>query len=139
MKILFRLVTGFHVALYRITGGKLGGKVAGTKVLLLTTTGRRSGKERTSPLGYFEHDGGYVIIASNGGSDHHPGWFYNLKSNPRAGLQVLNKVFEANAEISAPEMRDQLWKQLIEIYPLYTRYEKRTSRLIPMVILRPLK
>ena len=123
------------VLLYRLTGGRFGGKVLGLRVLLLTTTGRKTGKQRTTPLGYFEQDGGYVIIGSNAGSDTHPGWFHNLRSDPHVTVEVKNKQSEASAEIAGTDRRGQLWSQLIELAPGYSNYAKRTSREIPVVIL----
>ena len=133
---LVRFVMAIAVFLYRLTGGKFGGKVQGLRVLLLTTTGRKTGKERTTPLGYFEHDGGYVIIGSNGGFNTHPAWFHNLRSSPRAAIQVKEEQFEVTAEIAGPDQRGQLWLRLMELAPSYANYAKRTSREIPLVILR---
>lgn len=87
-RLLFKIASAIHVFVYRRTGGRFGGDIAGLHVLLLTTTGRKSGRRRTIPLGYFEHDGRYVIIGSNGGSDAHPAWFGNLRSEPRVTIQV---------------------------------------------------
>lgn len=126
-----------HIFLYRLSGGRVGNRVSGMTVLLLTTTGRKTGKKRTTPLGYFVEDGAYVIIASGGGSDRHPAWFHNLKSNPQVTIQVGSKQMTAVAEPADPEMRQQLWAKLLTIAPGYGSYEKRTTREIPVVILRP--
>lgn len=126
------------VFLYRLTDGKFGGRVQGLRVLLLTTTGRKTAKKRTTPLGYFEDDGSYVIIGSNAGFETHPAWFLNLKSNPRATIQVKDRQFQVNAEIAGPEKRGRLWARLIELAPGYANYAKRTRREIPLVILRPI-
>ena len=137
LKVLFRSIFSIVVVLYQRTGGKFGGNVQGLRVLLLTTTGRKTGKKRTTPLGYFEHDGGYVIIASNAGFDTHPAWFHNLSSNPKVTLQVQDRQLAAIAEPAAPELRKQLWAKLVELAPGYKAYQKRTTREIPLVILRP--
>jgi len=136
-KLIFRLIPKIHVFLYRLTRGRLGSAMRGFHVLLLSTTGRKSGKQRTTPLGYFEHDGGYVITASNAGLDRHPAWFFNLKSNPRVEIQVKDRKMQATAEQAKDELRSQLWEQLIEQAPGYADYAKSTTREIPMVILRP--
>lgn len=136
---LFRFVTSIAVFLYRQTGGKFGGKVQGLRVLLLTTTGRKTGKKHTTPLGYFEHDGSYVIIASNAGFDTHPAWFHNLSADPNATIQIRENQFLVTAEIAGPEQRDQLWRRLMELAPSYSNYAKRTTRQIPLVLLRPLE
>jgi deazaflavin-dependent oxidoreductase (nitroreductase family) len=139
VKLFFRVFMGVHVFLYRLTGGTFAGQVRGLRVLLLTTTGRKTGKVRTTPLGHFEHDGGYVIIGSNAGFDTHPAWFHNLKSNPHATIQVGDKRLEVSAEIVGPEQRHQLWGRLIELASGYADYAKKTRREIPIVILRPMK
>jgi deazaflavin-dependent oxidoreductase (nitroreductase family) len=139
VKLFFRVFMGLHVFLYRLTSGKFAGQVQGLRVLLLTTTGRKTGQVRTTPLGHFEQEGGYVIIASNAGFDAHPAWFHNLKSNPQATIQVGDKRLEVSAEIAGPDKRPQLWARLIELAPGYADYAKKTSREIPLVILRPMK
>ena len=135
--IIFKLFMAIQVGLYRLTGGRLGGKFMGFNVLLLTTTGRKSGQARTVPLGRFDRPGGYVIVASNGGGPSHPAWYFNLKSNPRVTIQVLDKVMPATAEVLAGQERAQAWQQVITTAPSYASYEKRTSREIPLVLLRP--
>ena len=126
-----------YIFLYRRTGGKFGGKVQGLPVLLLTTIGRKTGKTRVTPLGYFEHDGYYVICASNAGFDTNPAWFHNLKSHPQVELQIGSKHLTAMAEPANPALRQDLWTDLVKRAPGYGGYEKRTSREIPMVLLRP--
>jgi F420H(2)-dependent quinone reductase len=139
VKRFFRIFTGTHAFFYRLSGGRLAGKVQGLRVLLLTTTGRKTGKARTTPLGHFEQEGGYVIIASNAGFDTHPAWFLNLKSNPHATIQLGDHRLDVSAEIVGPDKRGRLWSQLIELAPGYAGYEKKASREIPIVILRPLQ
>src|SRR6185503_5578415 len=109
IKAFVRFFLSILVFLYQRTGGKIGGTMVGLKVLLLTTTGRKSGKPWTTPLGYFEHEGSYVVIASNAGFDTHPAWFHNLKSNPQVTLQVQDRKVAAIAEPAGPELRKQLW------------------------------
>ena len=137
MKYIFKLFLAFHVGIYRLSGGKLGGSMGGSRVLLLTTTGRKSGKVHTIPLGCFDHKDGYVIVASNGGQPTHPAWYHNLKSNPRVTVQVLDKVLSVTAEVLSGEARAQAWQRVIATAPSYANYEKRTTREIPVVLLRP--
>lgn len=139
MKILFRIMVAFQVWLYRLTGGKLGGQIRGFKVLLLTTKGRKSGKTYITPLGCFDNESGYVIVASNAGQPSNPSWYYNLKSNPQVTVQVLDKVMPATAEVLSGEARTQAWRQVIATAPSYANYEKRTTREIPLILLRPNK
>lgn len=137
VNLFFRTFTRIHIFFYRLTGGKFAGKVQGLQVLLLMTTGRKTGKIRTTPLGHFEYGGGYVIIASNAGFDTYPAWFHNLKSNPQATIQVGNEWLDVKAEIAEADMRNQLWAQLIKLSPSYANYAARTRREIPMIILHP--
>ena len=126
-----------YVFLYRLTGGKFGSQVQGLPVLLLTTIGRKTGKKRITPLGYLEHDGSYVITATNAGFDTHPAWFHNLRSHPQVALQIGNKQLTAIAELANPTLRQQLWANFVERAPGYRAYEKRTTREIPIALLRP--
>jgi len=139
MKYLFKLFMALHVGIYRLSGGKLGGRMRGLKVLLLTTIGRKSGKAYATPLGCFDQEGGYVIVASNAGLPTHPAWYYNLKSNPQVTVQVLDKIIPATAEVLSGEARTQAWRQVITTAPSYADYEKRTTREIPLILLRPNK
>lgn len=138
MKSLIQLFMAIHVRLYRLTSGKFGGDMRGFKVLLLSVIGRKSGKQRTVPLGFFERPGGYVVVASNGGQPTHPSWYHNLKSHPQVTIQVFDKVIPAAAEILAGEERTQMWQQIVAIAPPFAEYEKQTSREIPLIFLRPL-
>ena len=134
---IFRFFMAISVFLYRLTGGKFGSQVQGLPVLLLTTIGRRTGKKRITPLGYLEHDGSYVITATNAGFDTHPAWFHNLKSHPQVALQIGDKQLTAIAEPADPTLRQQLWAKFVERAPGYGAYETRTTREIPIVLLRP--
>lgn len=137
LKTFFRTVSALMVWLYRRSHGRIGGRVQGLPVLLLTTTGRKTGQPRVTPLGYFEHDGAYVIIASYAGFDTHPAWYHNLKSQPRVGLEIGDRPLQAIAQTADPALRKQLWPRLLELAPGYGAYEKRTTREIPLVLLRP--
>lgn len=106
--------------------------------LLLTTTGRRSGRKLQLPLIYGETEGGYVIVASKGGFPTHPAWYRNLEAQPEVDVQVAAKRFRARARTARGEERDALWKQMVALYPPYTEYQARTEREIPVVVLEPL-
>ena len=133
------LIFNVMVFLYNVSGGRIGGKMGRVPVLLLTTTGRKTGKQRTLPLVYIMDDSDYVITASAGGADKHPGWFFNIRSNPQATIQVKDKHIQVMAEIAEPEKKSELWSRLVEVAPNFAGYEKRTSREIPMVILHPVE
>jgi len=134
-KLMLKVMIPVIVFLYRSTGGGIGGKVQGLPVLLLTTTGRTSGKPRTVPLGYLRDGSTYVIIASYGGLPRHPAWFLNLQSHPEATIQAKHLQVQVKAETANPEKKCELWARLLEVAPGYADYQKRTSRDIPMVIL----
>ncbi len=139
MNSIGRLFFGFHVWLYRLTGGKIGGSMGKFKVLLLTTKGRKTGKILTSPLGYFERDGGYFIVASASGSDKNPGWYYNIKGNPDdVSIEVMNGGKQkVTPEIILGERRKPIYAWIASIAPNYGDYEKKTTREIPLVFLKP--
>lgn len=137
LKALFRTLLSVLVSLYQRTHGKIGGTMQGLPVLLLTTTGRKTGKKHTTPLGYLEHEGQYVVIASNAGSNRHPAWFHNLTHTPQVTLQIRDQQFTALAKRADPNLRQQLWATLVARSPGYGAYEKRTAREIPMVLLQP--
>lgn len=139
LKRFFQPIRALMVSLYWLTDGKFGGRVQGLQVLLLTTVGRKTGEERTTPLGYFMEDGNYIITASNAGRDIHPAWFHNLRANPRVRIEIKNQQLEAEAEVATPEKRRALWSQLISLSPWYANYARKTTREIPLVLLHPLK
>jgi len=133
------LIFKVMVFLYNVSGGRIGGKMGKAPVLLLTTTGRKTGKQRTLPLIYIMDDSAYVITASAGGADKHPGWFFNTRSNPQATIQVKDAHIKVKAEVAGQEKKSELWARLVEVAPNFAGYEKRTSREIPMVILHPVE
>lgn len=125
-----------HVGLYRASGGRLGARLRkGVPVLLLTTTGRKSGKRRTTPLLYVEEGDRYVVIASAGGAPSHPAWYLNLRSNPAATIQVGGRKLAVTAETAGPEERAGLWPKLTRMWPQYDDYQAKTRREIPVVVL----
>ena len=136
-----RLLTALsraHVVLFRLSGGRLGGRIpSGAPVLLLTTTGRKSGKQRTLPLLYLEDAGRYVVIASVGGAPKHPAWYLNLLANPGATIEVGRRKLRVTASTASAEERARLWPLTVQMYPGYEDYQARTSREIPVVILTP--
>ena len=105
--------------------------------LLLTTIGRKSGKESVMPLLYGKVDGGYAIIASKGGDPKHPGWFHNLSAADSVKVQVAKDVFQASTRIAECAERDAVWEQMAAMYPPFVDYQNATDRKIPVVILEP--
>lgn len=138
-ELVLKLLLPLLILLYRVTGGRIGGSMNGTAVLLLTTTGRRSGKQRTVPLSYMKDASSYVIAATNGGRDSQPGWFLNVRVHPQVTLQVKDQIVNANAEIAGPEQRRELWARFVQDAPqVYEGLQARTSRAFPLVIFHPL-
>ena len=132
-----KLFIGLHVFVYRLTGGKFGGEMGGFKVLVLTTKGRKSGKILSLPLGYFERDGGYFVVASNGGGANNPSWYHNVKGNPDdVMIQVKDKKMKVKPEIILGEPRKPLYAWIVSLAPNYGAYEKKTTREIPLVFLK---
>ena len=125
-----------HVRRYRETGGEVGHTWReGSTILLLTTTGRKSGEPRTTPLIYAQDGDRYVIVASKGGAPEHPGWYENLAKDPSVELQVKDEVFPARARTAEGEERERLWRKANEVWSHYDEYQTKTDREIPVVVL----
>jgi len=124
-----------HVSRYRETGGEEGHDWEGTSVLLLTTTGRRSGEPRTTPLIYQPYGDAYLIVASKGGADEPPAWFLNLSENPQVEVQVKDDRFSARARTASSDEKPEMWKTMTATWPAYDEYQAKTSRDIPVVVL----
>ena len=124
-----------HVDRYRETDGKEGHDWQGTQTLLLTTRGRKSGEERTTPLIYGESDGDYLVVASKGGTPEHPAWYLNLRENPTVEVQVWGDRFRARARDATPDEKPAMWEQMVGRWPAYDDYQRKTDREIPVVVL----
>ena len=136
-KWFVRQLSRFNIALHRMTGGMIGGSLAGRPVLLLTTTGRKSGQPRTQPLLYLRDGDAMVLVASKGGHDEHPLWFTNLEHNPEATVEVRRERKQVRARVASDEEREVLWPRMVAMYRGYASYQKNTARKIPLVILEP--
>jgi F420H(2)-dependent quinone reductase len=128
-------LTAVHSLLYRRSNGRLGGTIANSPVLLLTTTGRRSGKQRTVPLLYLQDGRNVVLVASNGGAVRHPNWWLNLQTTGEAWVQIDGIRRQVKAEQASEAEKRRLWPLLTAMYPGYKRYQEITDRDIPVVIL----
>jgi len=124
-----------HVRAYKETNGEEGYQWQGTTILLLTTTGRVSRQERTTPLIFREDGGGWVIVASKGGAPDHPDWYKNLEANPHATIQLKHEQIPVRARAAEGPERERLWRLMAEVWPAYDEYQTRTDRQIPVVIL----
>jgi deazaflavin-dependent oxidoreductase (nitroreductase family) len=126
-----------HPAVIRLSRGKLGTKVGAAPVLLLTTTGRKSGKARTVPLCYLAEGDDLVIVASYGGDDRAPQWFGNLQADPAVTVEIDGTTTPMTATVADADAKARLWPQVVAMYKGYAGYQKKTDRDIPLVLLTP--
>lgn len=124
-----------HVKRYVETDGEEGHDWQGTTVLILTTTGRKSGEPRSTPLIYGVSGDDHVVVASKGGAPEHPAWYRNLSEQPEVEVQVRGDKFTARARTASAEERPELWKLMSSIWPAYDDYKQKTDREIPLVVL----
>ncbi len=128
-----------HRAIYRLTRGRALGRVAGMPVLLLTTTGRRSGRERTTPLTYFVDGADLVVVGSNGGEDQAPAWWLNLRDKPHATVTIGSHARPVTSREADADEHARLWPMITEAHAGYAGYARRTQRRIPVVLLSPVR
>jgi deazaflavin-dependent oxidoreductase (nitroreductase family) len=128
-----------QVELYERSGGTEGTTLrdTGLPVVIVTNRGVRSGKVRKTPVMRVEHDGRYAVVASVGGAPRHPGWYYNIRANPRVVLQDGPRIQEMVAREVTGEERSQWWQRAVAAYPPYAEYQEKTSRVIPVFVLEP--
>ncbi len=139
MKDFFiKLFMDVNALLIRLTNGQIGGRLGKQTILLLETTGRKSGRPRVIPIAYFFHEGKYLIVESNWGKDKHAIWYLNLKKTPRATLTVNGKRIPVGSREAQGEEYARLWKFATERHPPYSRYQAMTSRQIPIVVFQPI-
>lgn len=131
-----RYLGALHRVLYRLSGGRIGGHIWGLRIVLLTTTGRRTGKKRTVPLCSFPAGDDLVVIGSYGGLDQPPAWWLNLQANPHADVVAGRGTRAVTARNAASGERALLWAEVTARAPGYLEYERRTTREIPVVILQ---
>ncbi len=133
----FKILSRTHTFLYRHSGGWVGKRFSGMSVLLLTTTGRKSGTQRTTTLSYLRDGDDYLVVGSKGGSESNPAWYLNLEATPEVEVQVGGEVFAAKASVTDGEDRDRLYEQFKALDDEYIKYESQTERTIPVVRLTP--
>jgi deazaflavin-dependent oxidoreductase (nitroreductase family) len=129
--------SGFHTWIYQLTGGRLGSRLVGNDMLLLTTRGRKTGAEHTVPLLYIRRQAALAVIASYGGRDHHPEWYLNLVADPVVTARTRDRNLRLTARTATRRERETLWPEVVAAYPDYEVYQKRTEREIPVVLLEP--
>ena len=117
---------------FRANGGRVGGPFEGANLLLLTTTGARSGRQRVNPLAYQRVDGKLLIIGSFRGADVDPAWVHNLRANPAAHIEIGADAYDVTARELPPDERDVAWAHIVEAAPGFGEYQEKTSRVIPL-------
>lgn len=132
-----KALSALHKNVYKLSGGKIGGKLGGETIALLTTTGRKSGKSRTTPLLTKKKGDDYIVVASFSGHDAHPFWYLNLSENPQATITIGKATYEVTAVIAQGDERESLYAEMTDMYSDYAEYQKVTDRVIPVVKLTP--
>lgn len=136
-RAIARLPWWMHRWVYIRTGGRLGGRIVGMPVLLLTTRGRRSGRPHTVALTYLPDAGNFVVIASNGGARRNPDWYRNLRAHPEARVRIRRCTVRVKVRDAGDHERERLWLRAVKAYGGYAAYQHRTRRRIPVVVLEP--
>ena len=133
-----KILGGVNTWLFRVSGGRIGGRfLYGAPVMLLTTIGQRTGQRRTAPVLYLEDTENLVTVASKAGSAHDPRWYRNLVANPDVEVEIGGEHRSMRARTASADEKLRLWPHLTKMYPPYDTYQKRTDREIPVVILEP--
>jgi F420H(2)-dependent quinone reductase len=129
--------TRLHAAIYRLSGGRLFGRVGGQRVLLLETVGRRTGQRRTTPVQYLADDETFVVVASNAGAARPPAWYLNLRANPHARIRVGARSIDVRAHEATGRERAKLWRRLTAANRYLERAARRAGRDLPLMALVP--
>jgi len=135
--VVVTLVDRIMTWVYAKSNGRLGSRLGKMTMLVLSTTGRKSGKERLHTLQYMPDGARYIVVASNNGQDRHPGWYHNLLNHPHVRIQVGRRKLAALATVAGPEEYAELWPRLVAHNPPWGAYARQTTRKIPVVILHP--
>ena len=137
-KFITKWMSRANTFVYKKTNGRVGGKLPkGAPVALLTTTGRKSGEPRVSPLLYLRHGDRVILVASQGGAAKNPMWYLNLKANPKVSIQIKDEVLALTARDATEAERTEYWPKLVEMYSSFDDYQSWTDRVIPVVICEP--
>lgn len=135
---LFRYANRLAVGLYRRSGGRIGGSAKGIPVLLITVPGRRTGTPHTVPVAYIEHDGGYIVTGSAGGTKSEPQWFRNVRAAQRAQIRLRDQELDVETRVPDRPDRDRLWRDVVlPRAPFFAKYEQKAGRVIPIAVLTP--
>lgn len=131
-----KVISKIHTAIYKMSSGRLGQRLDGLDILLLTTQGRTSGRQHQTPMPYFNHPEGHLLIASNAGSTSNPAWYYNLIDHPNTSVRLRANNYQVVASILDAETREYWWQKLIVQQPRYAEYQVKTTRIIPLILLK---
>jgi deazaflavin-dependent oxidoreductase (nitroreductase family) len=137
MNPIIKVVSKVHRFVLQVSGGRIGSQMGGQSILLLHHVGAKSNKPYSTPLGFVEKDGAYLLVAAAAGQPNHLGWYYNLKKNPSTTVEIKGKVIKIVAEVAATEVRDQLWAELSAKFSQFDTFQKQAGRVIPIVLLHP--
>jgi len=135
--IFIKWFMAFNAAIIRLSRGRIGSKLGTQTILILHTTGRTSGQQRSIPIAYFEYKGSYLIVASNWGKDKNADWYLNLKKDPRASLEIKGRLIPVLARETLGDEYDTLWKFATGRHPPYLDYREMTARHIPLMLFEP--
>ena len=133
----FRTANSVHVGIYRVSRGRLGGRVKGLPVLLVTVAGRKTGTPHTVPCVYLEDGGSWIVSGSAGGMAQEPQWFRNLRATDRAIVEVGGVRTDVTVTVADGETRDELWSRLVSVAPFFDGYQRKVERVIPVAVLAP--
>ena len=136
-KLYMRLFMWLNTFFIRISKGKLGSNLGGNQILLLHTIGRHTGKAYTIPLNHYRHGRDYVVVASNWARATNPGWYYNVLAQPETTIEFKGETVAVSAHEAVAEEREKLWREITAVYKQYPKYQAKTSRLIPLIVLVP--
>jgi deazaflavin-dependent oxidoreductase (nitroreductase family) len=124
---------------FRANAGKVGGRFEGRTLLLLHTKGAKSQSERINPVAYVKDDGRFVVIASKGGAPTNPNWYYNILAHPQVSIEVGTEKYQARAKVAEEPERTRLYDKMVEMIPSFDEYRHKTKRVIPVIVLTPVK
>jgi deazaflavin-dependent oxidoreductase (nitroreductase family) len=137
--IFIKWFMAINAFLIRISGGRIGSKLGTQTILILHTVGRKSGLPRSIPIAYFFYEDKYLIVESNWGKDQHADWYFNLRKNPQASIEVNGETIKVNGTFAEGEEYTRLWEYATKKHPPYSEYQKITKRRIPIAVLKPTK
>jgi deazaflavin-dependent oxidoreductase (nitroreductase family) len=133
----WKLIQDANTRMYRVSGGRIGGRYDKAPVLILHHVGRKSGEKRETPLIYLQDGEDIVIVGSMGGSPKHPAWYLNVRDRPEIEVEIKGRRLPVHARAATPEERERLWPALLEMWPAWEDYGRRTEREFPILVLTP--